>query len=196
MFRLKIPVVWLILLIPLVTGCRENQIAPTQSGALEPEPPVISTPLRATSESLPSAGDGFSIHLLNSQIPADQLDKVDTRACEGQTILSIDDVLAYWQGSHDITISSSAYKRIEHLKVPVSGLPFIICVGRQPIYTGAFWTMASSMSFDGVTILVPSTKENTIQITIGYPGEAFFSGEDPRSDGRILESLASGGKLK
>jgi len=80
--------------------------------------------------------------------------------------------------------------------VKVNGIPFVVCVGTERIYTGAFWTPLSSLSFDGVVIIQPFNKdETTIQISLGYPGSDMFTGRDPRVDKRILYVLAQDGKL-
>jgi hypothetical protein len=81
--------------------------------------------------------------------------------------------------------------------VRVGGIPFVVCVGRERIYAGAFWTPVSSLSFDGVVILQPfATDETTIQISLGYPAASFFAGQDPRSDPRVMQALTAAGKLK
>jgi hypothetical protein len=38
--------------------------------------------------------------------------------------------------------------------------------------------------------------ENTVQITLGYPGQSFYSGTDGRSNPLIKETLEKNGKLK
>jgi hypothetical protein len=80
----------------------------------------------------------------------------------------------------------------------MSGLSFVACVDRSPVYWGAFWVPISSLSFDGVAIMAwPSDqKANVIQITLGYPAPAFFKGTDPRGDERIMNALQKAGKLK
>lgn len=84
---------------------------------------------------------------------------------------------------------------VANLKVQVRGLAFVVCIDRHPIYTGAFYTPLSSMSYDGVIIVTPldcdvtAAGHHMIQLELGYPGPSFFSGEDPRPDPAILESL-------
>ncbi len=58
------------------------------------------------------------------------------------------------------------------------------------------------MSFDGVVILKPllsvasTVGRHVIQIELGYPGPGVFSGEDPRGDPIILETLELAGRLR
>ena len=77
--------------------------------------------------------------------------------------------------------------------VPTGGVPFVMTANGERIYAGAFWTMLSSLSYDGVVILDPlplsSVMPGDLRITLGYPAPELFTGEDPRSDPRILEAL-------
>jgi hypothetical protein len=140
----------------------------------------------------------FAIYLPVQKLPPHQLSGVDLAdlELEDTPILSVDDIVAYSRETHEIELTASAYERIGQLEVPVDGMPFVVCVGRDPIYLGAFWPLYSSLSFDGVVIQVPLMDEPMIQITLGYPSSPFFAGEDPRSDPRILQALAQAGKLK
>jgi hypothetical protein len=150
----------------------------------------------------PSEADGFSIYLLADEIPTSELSKVDLDALELQEepLLSIDDVITYSKGTHEIEVTAEAYERIQQLyslPVKVDGIPFVVCMGRDPVYAGAFWTPVSSLSFDGVVICEPFDRdEHVIKIGLGYPTSAAFRGDDPRSDPRILQSLEAAGKLK
>jgi hypothetical protein len=99
-----------------------------------------------------------------------------------------------------LELTDAAYRRIQALfvtPVKVSGLPFVVCVGAERIYTGAFWTPLSSLSYDGVVILQPlSTDTKHIQIELGYPAPEAFTGNDPRADPRITHALEVAGKFK
>jgi hypothetical protein len=62
---------------------------------------------------------------------------------------------------------------------------------------GAFWTHASSLIFEGVTIMDPlASDSNIIRLELGYPTADFASGIDPRSDARIMAALEAAGKLR
>jgi len=150
----------------------------------------------------PSKADSFSIYLLANEIPSSELSRVDLNDLELQEepILSIDDIVAYSKDTHDIEATAEAYERIQRLyslSVKVRGIPFVVCVGRDPVYAGAFWTPLSSLSFDGVVIMQPfDADKHIIRIELGYPTCEAFTGKDPRSDPRILQSLEAAGKLK
>jgi hypothetical protein len=158
---------------------------------------LILIPL-ATSGCLPPDGGEFAIFLLAEDLSLDQVAAVDLDKLEleDEPILSIDDVVAYSQETHEIEVTAAAYERINRLSVPVTGTPFVVCAGGEPIYAGAFWPLYSSLSFDGVVIQVPLVEEGRIPITLGYPGESFFQGQDPRGDDRIMRALERAEKLR
>jgi hypothetical protein len=151
---------------------------------------------------LPSPAGGFSIHLLADEMPATELSVVDLADLELQDepLLSGDDIVAYSRGTHEIELTPEAYEKVQQLftlPAKVRGIPFVVSVGADRIYAGGFWTPVSSLSFDGVVICQPFDRDrNVISIVLGYPSPEAFTGEDPRSDPRVLESLAAAGKLK
>jgi len=150
----------------------------------------------------PSQGGGFSIYLLADEMPATELSMFDLDDLELQEkpIVSTIDVVAYDSETHEIELTAGAYERIQRLftlPVKVFGMPFVVTVDADRIYAGGFWTPASSVSFDGVVICQPwDPDERVIRIALGYPAPEAFTGEDPRSDPRVLESLEAAGKLK
>jgi len=160
---------------------------------------LILTTLAMSSCSSSSEEGEFAIYLPAQRISASEISKADLSDLElkDEPILAVDDIVAYAKERHRIELTASAYERIGQLEVPVtSGIPFVVCVGRDPIYSGAFWVGYSSMSFDGVVIdTLPAMLKNPIQIQLGYPSGS-FSGEDPRSNSRVLRSLEQAGKLK
>jgi hypothetical protein len=149
-----------------------------------------------------SEAGAFSIHLLADDMPATELSTVDLNELElrDQPIVSGDDIIAYAEATHEIELTAEAYARIEQLftlPAKVRGIPFVVSVGPERIYAGAFWTPVSSISFDGVVIYQPfEVDERVITIGLGYPSLEAFTGQDPRSDQRILRSLEAAGKLR
>lgn len=150
----------------------------------------------------PEKSDHFAVYLLAQDIPTADLSRTDINQLilESQPLISSDDIVSYEKTTHTIELTQDAYTRIQQLfstPVRVSGIPFVVCVGKERIYTGAFWTPLSSLSYDGVVIMQSfDTTATSIQITLGYPGQDFFSGNDPRSDKRIMDSLEQDNKLK
>ena len=169
--------------------------AATQISSVEVEPTLVSTDTIT-----PINKNGFAIYLLANNAPPEQLAILSHLELENEPVLTIDDIVSYAQATHEIELTAAGYERIHRFHVPTSGVSFAVCVNGEPIFSGAFWTLVSSQSFDGVVILVDpidAAKElPVIQIQLGYPGPDFFHGDDPRSDPRILEALEQAGKLR
>jgi len=144
-----------------------------------------------------SEGEGFAIYLTRDDVPPAQMEAMSHVELANQPIFSIKDIVTYNAQTHEIKLSTDAFERISGLEVPVQGKSFMVCVDRQPIYWGAFWTPISSISFDGVTIWKPlgAQEIKIVTLELGYPSESFYGGEDPRNDPQILESLEQAGKL-
>ena len=83
------------------------------------------------------------------------------------------------------------------MPVRVDGIPFVVCVGEERIYSGGFWTPLSSLAYDGVIIMQPwDTNQTTIYISLGYPAPEAFTRNDPRADPRVMDALEQANKLK
>jgi len=144
--------------------------------------------------------EGFAIYLLAEEIVTDTILEADLAGLELEVgpVVSLADITAYSKDLHEIELTADAYDRIATLTVPMSGTPFVVCVDRQPVYGGAFWVGYSSMSFNGIVIdVLPAGQQLPLRIQLGYPESVeLFSGEDRRSDPRILQSLEKAGRLK
>ncbi|MGD9115804.1 MAG: hypothetical protein PVJ61_01280 [Dehalococcoidia bacterium] len=149
-----------------------------------------------TSETPEDTGD-FAIYLTKNDIPAEEMPVLSYVEPAEQPLISLDDIVVYDWDTHRIELTADAYQRLEDTTLTTLGTSFLVCLDRSPVYWGAFWTPISSRSFDGVVILVPPFEEpeNTIQIQLGYPSPDFYSGEDPRSNADIMQSLEQAGKL-
>jgi hypothetical protein len=124
---------------------------------------------------------------------------LDTIPLETEPILTQDDIVRYDAETHTFDLTLEAAERLEALQWPLRGPAFVVTVGTDRIYAGAFWTPLSSLSFDGIVILwLPhaSSEGYTYRVDLGYPGPDFFTGPDPRSDSRILQALERGGLLE
>ena len=148
------------------------------------------------------AAEDFGIYLLVEDRPATQLAESDLNTIElqEQPVIGINDIVSYDRNSHGMQLSEAAYRRVQELfplPVRMDGIPFVVRVGDEPIYAGAFWTPLSSLSYDGVIILQPfGDEEKKIGLALGYPGRLAFTGEYPRGDTRIIEALGKAGKLE
>ena len=140
---------------------------------------------------------GFAIYLTREDIPSEKMEMLSHVNIADYPIIYMQDIITYNAQTHEIKLTDTAFERISQLDVPVSGKSFIVCVDKAPIYWGAFWTPISSMSFDGVTIWKPlgSLESNVITIELGYPSSSCYSGEDPRNNTEVLQSLEQSGKL-
>ena len=144
----------------------------------------------------------FAIYLLSQDVPTAKLSQTDINELrlEDKPIISSDDIVSYDKTSHTLELTRAASRRLQQsfpTPVKVNGIPFVVCVGDERIYTGAFWTLLSSLSYNGVVILQPlNSTATTIQITLGYPGSDAFTGIDPRADPRIMKALEQSKKVK
>jgi len=198
-------------LLILSAGC-SKAVAPTvhappnhiPTDTIEPKTAPVDTQPIAT-PTIPSTNNDtgeFSIYLVKQEIASDMIleASLDQLELEEVPILSLADITAYTWETHEMELTPSAYERIAQLQVSISngtGLPFVICVGSERVYSGAFWTSYSSAVFGGIVIDVyPAEKYRPIRIQLGYPSEEWFTGEDLRSDPRIFRSLEEAGKLK
>ena len=142
--------------------------------------------------------EGFAIYLTRFDIPPSRMEMQSHVELADKPVISRDDILSYNWDTHVISLTAEAYQKLEAMKIPVNGVSFLVCVDKKPLYWGAFWTPVSSLSFDGITITLPSMfpGENIVKLEPGYPGPAFYSGKDPRDNPSILEALEKAGKLK
>ncbi len=142
----------------------------------------------------------FAIFLVRGAISAQQMmaTDLDDLEVENNPILCVDDIVTYTEKTHSLELTDAAYEKITGMETALIGTPFVVYVGREPVYAGAFWATYISMSFDGIVIdILPAMEKHPIRIQLGYPESLeIFSGEDLRSDARILHSLDAAGKLK
>ena len=146
-----------------------------------------------------TASPELGFHLLTQRLPEGPLsaEQLAGLSIEETPILSLEDILSYDESSHEMTMTSGAAERIRDLDVRVNGRPFVIRVAGEPIYAAAFWTPISSMGFDGVIIMQPwQPDQQTVRLELGYPSAAFYAGQDPRDDPRIIDALDLAGKLR
>jgi hypothetical protein len=115
-------------------------------------------------------------------------------------LISADDFIRYIWDFHAFDLKEDLYLQLVALfaqSVPMSGVPFVILSHGERIYAGAFWSPASSLHYSGVVILQPlDPAGGPLFITLGYPDQSWFTGEDPRSDPRLQEALDETGVLE
>ncbi|MFA5310024.1 MAG: hypothetical protein WC370_11180 [Dehalococcoidales bacterium] len=145
-----------------------------------------------------ASGEGFAIYLTGNDIPPSKMEMQSHLEIADEPVISLDDIVSYQWDTHEIELTAEAFTRVIQMKIPVSGLSFVVCVDKGPVYWGAFWTPISSQSFGGVTIMTqsPFPGGDTVTLELGYPSPGFYNGEDPRSNPEIRASLEQAGKLK
>ncbi len=141
-------------------------------------------------------GEAFELYLVSDKMMtgADLKDyELDEIPLAEKPFIKTDDIHNFLWEDQLINLKETAYKSLVFLfsdNLPLSGLPFVIVSHGERIYAGAFWSPFSSASFDGVTIIQPLDPAGMpLVITLGYPTDAFFSGEDPRYDLRLKQAL-------
>lgn len=146
-------------------------------------------------ESQTPAEDCFGIYLTADDVSIDSLATLSYIEPADEPLISSSDINSYSSETHEIELTTSAADRIQQINLSENA--FVVCVDHQPIYSGAFMSAYFSITFDGVVIMWPLVNNNgkTIRIELGYPGEKYFVGEDPRSDPKILECLDQHNKL-
>jgi len=121
--------------------------------------------------------EGFGIYLLES----------------GELVISDMEIISYNKTSHEIELTDAGVAKIESIEVPMNGTGFVVKVGGEEVYRGAFWSPISSFSYHGVVIETLVTN-NSVKIEAGYPPSQ-FQGEDPRDNPKVFDYLRRVGKL-
>jgi hypothetical protein len=160
-------------------------------------------PVEVEEVDVPLEGEPFALYLLGDpQITGPDIKNydLDQLPVAGEALIKTEYLISYDWDNHGMNLSPFAYQQLLAIfsgGMPSSGVPFVIMAYEEPIYAGAFWTLLSSLSFDGVTILQPSDPAGqTLYITLGYPNEDYFTGEDPRDNPRLQQALEDAGKLR
>ena len=140
----------------------------------------------------------LGFYLTKAYIASDALVEsgLDCGRLSDQPLLAASEIQSYNWRVHKMRITPEAFQRLSNLEVPTSGLPFVVCLGRHPVYSGAFWTILSSNSFAGVVITLPLFDEQMVSLDLGYPSKDFFEGFDPRPNPFIREYLYQAEKLR
>lgn len=141
-------------------------------------------------------GEAFELYLISDQnITGGNLHdyELDDLPINEKPFLSTKDIVSYMWTDHAINLTEEAYLKVVvnfSRGLPINGAPFVIVSNNERIYTGAFWSLASSAIFDGVVVLQPFDPAiQPLFITLGYPTDDFFTGEDPRGDTRLRQAL-------
>ena len=156
----------------------------------------------AFSACAPPARGEFAIYLLAEDLAPAEWTQADleTLPLAEEPIISMADIVSYSPTNHEIELTTVAHERVQALytlPVDTDGMPFVVCVGNDRIYAGAFRTPPSSLSYDCVTTMQWfSTDSRAIHIERGYPTSDAFSGAYPGADARVMQAMETAGKLR
>lgn len=157
---------------------------------------LFTTPVITGCNPAEPEGEGFAIYLTAQdlsiaefrQTPLDEVRLAD------EPLIALDDIVSYSWDTHEIELAPEAFTRFEEVSVPTTGRFFIVCVDTEPIYRGAFWAVYSSL-FPPDDIVLCENPASSSQLSV-IQLRAPYSGDDPRSNSEIRESLDLAGKLK
>lgn len=129
-----------------------------------------------------------------ADMPRTGLEKVELSA---EPIIAPDEILSYSVQTFELRLAPAAMQRLAALKVPTNGIGFVACSQGKPVFSGAFWTPISSLSYDGIAMMVPlDASWPAVRLDPGYPGGMSALRDDPRSDPNLLKALEDAGKLR
>lgn len=141
----------------------------------------------------------FAMYLLLSEATAEEAltAPLAELPLNEEALLTMEDVVSYQAGTHELILTSEAAGRISRMAVPLDGLPFVVVAHGERVYPGAFWTPISSLSYSGVAAMIlPVEDAVVLQFELGYPASPeLFEGVDLRNDERILDAFSAAGKL-
>ncbi len=111
---------------------------------------------------------------------------------QGEPLFTSSDIVAYWRKNSGMKLTPSACAKIKTIP---AGTPFVIAVGRERIYQGAFWKNILSAAYGGAVILQPLEADNCVfNLELGYPNRRYYSSDDTEIDSRVVRSLEATGK--
>ena len=148
------------------------------------------------------ANGGFAIYLLDDpECPAGEASEksLQSLALADEPLLTSEDIVSYEWWEHRITLKSGAADRIRIIadsNATVLGLPFVVRVGSEPIYLGAFWWAFSSLApaFPHIELVFAFDRDES-PIMLCIEPSWIERDPDPRYDMRILRALRRDGVL-
>ena len=139
--------------------------------------------------------DSFALYLVPGVDDPRAIDplRLDELVLSDEPVFSEPDILSYDLSTHTIELTDAGYTAVADLftlPIDVNGIPFVVVLSGERLYHGAFYSPASSLSYEGVVIGQPfGDPPNTVVIGLSYPGPGDSPVYDPRNDPRILQWL-------
>jgi hypothetical protein len=172
---------------------------------------IVSCQRNPTANKSPTAtptGEGFAFYLTAKEVPVEQMKNLNHVSLSSEPLISIDDIVSYDWGTHEITLVDDWWQVIQNTETPIGNRSFIVCVDKQPIYWGQFYfSFQSSFAPTGIpfiTDIIPvqngslglvSAGSKIIKIEL-YPDDGDSDTlTDPRTNVVIKEALERDGKL-
>ncbi len=104
------------------------------------------------------------------------------------------DIVSYSGKNSGMKLAPSVCTKVKTLP---TGTPFVVVVGGERIFQGAFWKRISSVTYGGAVILQPLEADNCVfTLELGYPTQKYYSGDNTELDVRVIRSLEASGKSK
>jgi hypothetical protein len=118
-------------------------------------------------------------------------------------LIALSDIVSYNSSTYQFTLTADASNRISNLVVPTSGLSFVVCVNRKPVYWGVFWPLFSSAFTPISCVIVSYPLSHSVQMNPAAAPQIdphileldYYGNNDPRNNPEILQSLEQAGKL-
>lgn len=171
--------IFLFVLISLVILCSACSQQPTRSASLCPP-------------------GKFAIYLTAKEMNGAGILRADlsTLELQDQPAISSEEIISYEAKTRELRLIPEALKRLSESKVPLDGRAFVACAEGRPLFVGAFWSYLSSLSYEGVSLMVPVPDMQTVHLESGYPTSRFANGSDPLQDPQVLKALQRENKLR
>ncbi len=104
------------------------------------------------------------------------------------------DIVSYSGKNSGMKLAPSVCTKVETLP---TGTRFVVVVGGERIFEGAFWKRISSVAYGGAVILQPLEADNCVfTLVLGYPTQKYYIGDNTELDVRVIRSLEASGKSK
>ena len=151
----------------------------------------------------PPKHEGFAIYLTQDNISVDKMPALNQIKIADTPLITLSDIVSYNFSTYQLTLTAEASNLISNLVVPTSGLSFVVCINRKPVYWGDFWSEPSSAFVPTSCVIVSYPLSHSVQtnpasapqidphiLELDYNGN-----NDPRNNPEILQSLEQAGKL-
>jgi len=137
----------------------------------------------------------FAIYLLaDSTITAVDAKKqpISSLTLSEEPIISMGDIISYKWDGHSFLLTSEAGNRLEDVvnsRVTVFGIPFVVVVGGERIYLGAFWYLHSSVAPSFPHINVTGFSAEAAPVTLRIEKSWIEEEPDERNNQKVYRAL-------